>query len=473
MALRLKYFLRAAAAVLALTLCSCEIDIAPEEDAVNYNPAEGVEYLFSGNETLPEIHIEVSVSEWDRLLKLFDNNSQTRQNIHCDVTYVKGDEKTVVEDAALHLKGNTSRIRPEGSSGRKHVANNTNWHHFHFGLNFHKWEKDAAHELHGTRKLVMKWFHEDKTYCREIFCYDLFRRAGIWTGVNCDYCRLYLHVEGDSRETYYGVYGMYESVDENYLKVRKAEFGGSGGYLWKCRYGARLREEDTDFGTDVGGDTKHVYELKNNVAEFSAAKSQLQDFIYRLNRLEGDAFKDWISSVCDVDLLLRTYAVNVAVGMWDDYWCNKNNYYLFFRKDDVTGYKVFFIPYDYDNTLGTSQNHAYQTDSGRQNPYEWGPSSRPLIYKLLQIDEYKAIYRDELLRLIDPAECLMDYNSAVPRILEWHKRIRKYISNDTGEDMEIKDIPASWSNHLEYRVYTYGPDTWVTVKAASLHSWLD
>ena len=46
----------------------------------------------------------------------------------------------------------------------------------------------------------------------------------------------------------------------------------------------------------------------------------------------------------------------------------------------------------------------------------------------------------------------MDYDSSVPRILEWHKRIRPYISNITREDMTIYDRPASWGNHPEYRV---------------------
>jgi spore coat protein CotH len=67
----------------------------------------------------------------------------------------------------------------------------------------------------------------------------------------------------------------------------------------------------------------------------------------------------------DVNLFLKTYAVNVTVGMWDDYWSNSNNYYFYF---DAAG-KFYFIPYDYDNTLGTS---LLMTDSGIQDPLNWG-----------------------------------------------------------------------------------------------------
>ena len=45
-------------------------------------------------------------------------------------------------------------------------------------------------------------------------------------------------------------------------------------------------------------------------------------------------------------------------------------------------------------------------------------------------------------KLVDPANGLMDYNSSSTRIREWQNRIKDYISNDTGEDMEIKDETA-------------------------------
>ena len=46
----------------------------------------------------------------------------------------------------------------------------------------------------------------------------------------------------------------------------------------------------------------------------------------------------------------------------------------------------------------------------------------------------------------------MDYNSSYQRIVEWQNRIREYVANDTEEDMEIKDRPANWGNHSEYRL---------------------
>jgi spore coat protein CotH len=186
--------------------------------------------------------------------------------------------------------------------------------------------------------------------------------------------------------------------------------------------------------------------------------------------LKGEEFRNWISSVCDVELLLRTYAVNVVVGMWDDYWNNGNNYYIYFNSSDKDNYKFFFIPFDYDNTLGTSANCGVQSDSGRQDPLNWGDTSnRPLIGKLLQFDDYRKIYVDALNELCDPANDLFYYSHSIARINGWHDMIRPYVVNDTEEDCEIKDRPAGWSNIYDYRLLNENSSmNFFKVKAASI-----
>ncbi|MBR2129106.1 MAG: CotH kinase family protein [Bacteroidales bacterium] len=62
-----------------------------------------------------------------------------------------------------------------------------------------------------------------------------------------------------------------------------------------------------------------------------AASSQLSDFIGRLNSLRDTKFKAWFASVCDIRLLLKTYAVITTAGIYDDYWNAGNNYFLYFN----------------------------------------------------------------------------------------------------------------------------------------------
>ena len=445
-----------------------EVDFeATEPNAKPVNPdavADGLAYIFDLT-ALPEIHIKVSVEEWNRLLTLYDQDQNTDEYIHVDATFTKNGEQHAFTDAGLRLRGNTSRRRPEGNGGEMHKKDNADWHHCHFMLNLRKFVKDDAHELGGVRKIHLKWSKDDPTYVREMYCYNLFRRYGIEAGLRTSYSRLWIHVEGDQKEAYYGVYEMLEAVDEEYLKNRLELFGSADHNLWKCGYPAGLNDtNDSNFWSDEdAGTTNRPYVLKTNTENFAAAKAQLVDFILKLNGKTGDSFKTWIQQVTDVELLLKTYAVNVAVGMWDDYWCNQNNYYIYFNTSDKYDYKFFFIPYDYDNTLGTSSI----IDAGRQDPLNWGDGGRKLIRKILDYPEWRAIYVKALNELCSSDE-LFKMEGSVKRVKGWQELISPYISNDTGEDMKIEDKPASWGNHSEYRVMDTGSNNFFKVKASSI-----
>ena len=426
---------------------------------------DGLSYIWDEG-VIPEITINVTLEQWNQLLKYYDQNSNTKEYIHCDVTYKKGNETISISDAGIRLRGNTSRRRPEGNGGEMHKINETNWRHCHFGVNLRKFNKDKNHEIKGIRKFNLKWFKDDPCYVREVFCYDLFRRAGIWTAAFDVYCRLWIHVEGDSKPAYYGVYEMIEPYDNKYVERRAKWFGTTDGNLWKCSYDshgqANLRDENANMGEDNNKDD-FTYELKEYGSSFSTAKAQLQDFMKKLNGKGKDSFYKWIKEVCDVNLLMRTYAVNVAVGMWDDMWNNGNNYYLYFTTSDIEDYKVYFIPYDYDNSLGTSNCY----DAARQDPYDWG-NAGVLMERMMEFEEFRNIYRDELKRLVTPGECLMDQPTATQRILNWQDKIRNYISNDTGEDMKIEDKPASWGSWGNYKLMSTD-NNYFTEKAKTIN----
>jgi hypothetical protein len=127
---------------------------------------------------------------------------------------------------------------------------------------------------------------------------------------------------------------------------------------------------------------------------------------------------------------------------------NGNNFYFYFGGDG----KYYFIPYDYDNTLGTS---GIIGNSGTQDPLNWGDGRvKPLISKILAIPEYKAMYKQYLKELISPTSDLFDATKSINRIMVWKNLINAYVPNDTGEDMSIYDYPASWGNASFYRLYS-------------------
>ncbi|MBQ7020286.1 MAG: CotH kinase family protein [Bacteroidales bacterium] len=432
---------------------------------------EGMAYVWDET-VIPEITIHMTSDEWNKLLKRFDEFQNNVDYFHADFTYKKGEEVTFIEDGGVRLRGNTSRRRPEGNGGQEHNASNPDWHHCHFGINFRKFHKDSDHTINGIRKVNLKWFKDDPCYVRELYCYDLFRRYGIWTSAFSTYCRLWLQID-DETPAYYGVYNMIEPIDDEFVERRvEGMFENDKGYLWKCVYGeggpADLRStDDWKFNWDQDNGVNYTYEFKGDEEDFAAAKEQLKDFILKLNGKGEESFYKWINEVCDVNFLLKTYAVNVAVGMWDDHWNNGNNFYLYFNSTDKFDYQVFFLPYDYDNTLGTSLQCGIQSDSGRQDPYNWGDSGI-LMERLMKFDDFRQMYRNAFLELADPANSLLHVDASVDRIKTWQNSISPYVSNDTGEDMEIADRPAYWGNHHEYRLMDKGSNNFFKVKAQSI-----
>lgn len=438
----------------------------------------GVSYIWDEN-VIPEITIHMTEDEWNKLLKRYDEFSHNVDYFHADFTYRKGDETTFIEDGGVRLRGNTSRRRPEGNGGEEHNSINPDWHHCHFGINFRKFHKDSDHTIQGIRKVNLKWFKDDPCYVRELYCYDLFRRYGIWTSAFSTYCRVWLQID-DETPAYYGIYNMIEPIDDEFIERRvNGMFENDKGFLWKCVYGpdgpADLRTinnnqgvEDNKFNWDQDNGYNYTYEFKGDEEDFPAAKAQLVDFMKKLNGKGEESFYKWINKVCDVEFLLKTYAVNVAVGMWDDHWRNGNNYYLYFNTTDVDSeasenFKVFFLPYDYDNTLGTSQFY----DAGRQDPYNWGDTGI-FMERLMKFDDFKEMYRNALKELADPSKDLFHMDASVPRIKAWQSKISPYVSNDTDEDMEIYDLPAGWSNHGEYRLMDTGSNNFFRAKTETI-----
>ena len=122
---------------------------------------------------------------------------------------------------------------------------------------------------------------------------------------------------------------------------------------------------------------------------------------------------------------------------------------------------------EYHNTLGTSSNCGVISDSGRQDPYNWGDSGL-LMERLMKFSDFKLTYKNALQELVDPAKDLFDMESSVKRIKLWQENIAPYISNDTDEDMLIEDKPAYWGNKHDYRLMDTGTNNFFRVKTETV-----
>jgi spore coat protein CotH len=409
------------------------------------------------------ITLEISTVEWNCLLTSFDINPANEEYVLADFNINGGNSDIDLDSIGIRIRGNTSRRRPEGEEGEPHNRIAPDWHHAHFALNFKKYRSNQRYN--NLEKINLKWFKDDANYVREVYCYDLFERFGVWTAPKSSYCILTIKIKEDNKSAYFGVYQMVESVDEDYLANRMNSFEGVGGNLWKCSWGASLRYPDRNImgveniTPDPNTMQTFTYDLKTNKKALEPAKDELSEFISDFTLKTGEDFKNWVNGKIDIPLLLRTYAVNVMVGMWDDYWANTNNYYMYFDSDG----KFYFIPYDYDNTLGTS----LLMDSGTQDFLHWGDVNNPLIRKIINIPEYRKMYIGFLHELVAEDNDYFYAPKSIVRIENWQNMIRQNVPNDTGEDMFIGDFPANWGNKPDYRLNA-ASDNFFTIRSSHL-----
>ena len=448
--------------------------------------SENLDFIF-GTDSVAEITLTIDRSEWNTLLEYYDTNNHNENCIHADFKMTKGEYTWQAEDIGMRLRGNTSRIRPQQGD---------NYRQAHFKIDFEEWIEDDTIEegkLAGCMKgIILKRFNADPTYVREVFGYNFFRNNGIWTAPRAGYTRLFINIieeDGKPTELDYGVYAMIEEINKQFLKERSeittqigTKFNGNKGNLWKCCWQSSDGPSmATDFDAyrsfgveeiflDEAKSMRYDYDLKTNKDDLISARDEFIDFIYKLNELStGEEIKAFYTKKMDVDLFLKTYACNVLLGMDDDYWNNKNNYYFYFDKKG----KCYFIPYDYDNILGTN----CFDDTATKNPIAWGRDgvNAPLIEKLLSVPEYKKMYVDYLLELSEESSFVEGSKTEIQRL---QTMVKDYVYSSDLEYYDtfpsIGDDTASWcTNHGKYKLLSDDDTNYFKTKARCVKIYCD
>ena len=387
--------------------------------------SEALNELFD-NTTLGIITLTITQDQWDKMVSNTKSGNKKTVYVKSDFKYEKNGKTYEMNDIGVRNRGNSSYRAPVDDSGNLQQA--------HFKLKFDNFiDDDAHHAKKALKGINLKFMLNDMSYVQEVYSYDLFKRFGVWTAPRCSYAKLYIKI-GDKEATYFGIYKAIEPVSKQFIKARidTAKFSNDAGNLWKCLYqsGGPANLKNENLSNKIGVDTDSytpVYSLKTNEENLNQEREQLITFIKDLNSKTDSDFETWIENAFDVDLFLKTLAVSVSCGMWDDYWRNSNNYYLYFNKNG----KAFFIPYDYDNSLGATND--IMQDPAEKNPLEWGkdnPKGAPLVTKILAISKYKEKYKEYLQKLIDSSNGYFDVNSSKKRINDWYDLIREFSSPD-------------------------------------------
>ncbi len=205
------------------------------------------------------------------------------------------------------------------------------------------------------------------------------------------------------------------------------------------------------------------YSFQGDDEDYPEAVKLLTGFIYNLNLLGVDNqnisdLENWLSNgqvpagwtnrysndindyKFDYKTFIATLAIHQALGAWDNYVNNSNNYSLYF---DTKNKIVYLLPYDLKLTLGVmceppkepyncapmGLQSLYNYSYIARSLYEYGQGNaaetynrHPLVRRLLQIPSYNKLYKKYLLKAAVFLEGELNSNFT-DSIGQWYKLI--------------------------------------------------
>ena len=323
--------------------------------------SQDARYPFS-SESLDRIDVLIDQDSLDIILQDGNELSDYEFPATFIYTYRNTDSEVVsidtVEQIGFRLRGNTSR-----NSAKKS-----------FKVSFNTFQ--SGRQYRGLDKMNLNGEHNDPTMMRALLSWDLLRKVDL-PAPSANPVQLYINQE------YKGLYINVEHIDDEFVQHR---FGSDAGNLYKNLYPADLnyRGSNSDaYKFSPSWTDRRTYELKTNTEEDDY--SDLATLISVLENTPNSNLPKELEAILNVDNTLRWMAVDIVTGNWDNYWYNKNNFYLY---RNPTTNRFEFIPYDYDNTFGID---FIGPDWGRRSWENWGhpTESRPLTDRIIGIPEYR------------------------------------------------------------------------------------
>ena len=281
---------------------------------------------------------------------------------------IKNASQEEYKEATVTINGKKveqTGFRTKGNSSLNSVANSDS-ERFSFKLEFDHYIDGQS--LDGLNKINLNNGFSDPSYMREYLSYELLAEMGIPTPA-CSYANVYINGK------LIGLYLAVEDIGESFLQ---RNYGSSYGNLYKGEggQGSDLVYSDDNITSYAGLALKT--EKKNDTDE---------KLLAMLKALKSG--KD-LDKYLNVDEILRYFAVNTVLVNMDSYQGNfKHNYYLY-EEDGVFS----ILPWDYNMSFGGFGGGGNSSTGLYIDQPVSGTSleERPLLGKLLEVPEYKALY---------------------------------------------------------------------------------
>ncbi len=305
-----------------------------------------------------EIHISISTNDLNVLL-----GDSLYSDYHFPATfyYYSSAHNDTIQNVGFRVRGNTSR-------GANKKSFKVSFNEYTQGKKFKGIEKMNLVGQHNDPSLLRYWMSLTTLNTNNLICS---RSSFVKFYINGQYKGIYLNVE---------------HTDDEFLQKRF--IGDYGGNLYKCTWGADLKYRGASQSLYYSS-----YELKTN--KVANDYSELIQFIQKLNSISNADFPCFIEDNFEVELFLKTLAVEMIIGHWDGYAYNKNNYYLYQQPSNG---KFVFIEYDMDNTFGIDWSGIDWTIRNLNN---WHSNDRPLVERLLSYPFYSDMFNSFLNQILN------------------------------------------------------------------------
>lgn len=357
----------------------------------------------------------------DTLQALYDDNNRWTDH-YFPATFIYDDNDTMY-NVGVRIKGNSSR-NAKKQSLKVSIDEFTD----------QKYQKLKTFNLNGD--------HNDPSMIREFLSAYVMQKAGI-PCLRANTIKLFIN------GTFSGMFTHTEQVNKKFIDSR---FGDDKGNLYKCSWPADLvwidnKQETYKNIINPSPLNERAYELKTNEDDDDYA-----DFVQLLNVINNSTAGNFIAdieAIFDVQTYLKTLAAEVLIGHWDNYYYNKNNYYLY--HNPVTN-KFVYLPYDMDNTFGVQWGIP---NINNRNIHQWGNNSvqTPLAKRLLSIDDYKKAYEGYIKQIIDT---VFNETHLFPLIDGWKQMVDADIQVDpyfTGLWTSDNDYTyTDWKNSFDMAI---------------------
>ena len=396
-----------------------------------YAPALGPAFL--GDE-VATVRLTLSEDDWAFILN--PDNAYSNQEWPATFVYESSAGIDTVENVGMRLRGNTSREAAKKS----------------FKVSFNTFTQGAS--WNGLEKLNLNGNHNDPSMLRARMVWEFMRAQG-HVAPRVSHVRVYVNGE------YRGLYINVEHVDEEFIQKR---FKHDDGNLWKCTYPgdlAYLGEDPEAYKLSPWWSDQRVYELKTNTVEDDYGA--IAELCTVIGTVPDNEFECALESIFDVDAFLKTAAMEILVGHWDNYIGNHNNYYLYERPTDG---RLMMITYDVDNTLGIEWGGGWAT----HNVYQWDQwGERPLYERVMGIEQYRTRlgwYVRELLDNGFNGSAWLQHGSTLRTLCTSAALEDVYRTYDYGfnDDAFLDCLTGTWGGHV-----TQGIASYVNTRASSAY----